>query len=276
MANDGLDFSTGSAKSIFAEYLGQIGINADGAFIDAAFAQWNNVRGNRDEFLLWLRGTDTYKARFPYAADLRARGVPFSEAGAIQYERNVRQLLHSVGAPDAFMTQDYLNKLIQGDVSYNELESRVANNYADYLNAPEVVKAEFRAQVGDDSALLAYYLDPQHTLQNFNDIKAKALVRGYGKQFGLNLGDNAAQYAYGLSGQQVQQGLAQTKELGALTRGTVGEPGALTQDQLAQDVFSGDTTAVRRLVEQRTAEFSDAGGPATGQQRTGFGAARGA
>lgn len=267
------DFSQGDSLPLIEEQLRQIGINDHGFALDAWQHWLNNPNGG--EFMLWLRSTPTYQARFPYAAELRKRGIPFSEAGAINYERNVRQLFHMIGAPDGFATQDYINKLILNDVSYNELEQRVAGNYAEYLAAPQAIKDEFKAQLGDDSAVLAYYLDPQHTAQQFNEIKAKSLVRGFGKQFGVNLGDQAAQYAYGQSADQVQQEIANAARLQPLTRGTIDNAG-ITTDQQTRAAFLGDQTAVDRAVEARGAAFADAGGFTGGGARTGFGSARGA
>lgn len=273
----GIDFSQGSASALLDDYLRQLGMYSP-QFSQAALTQWKNLAGSQDrggEFMLWLRGTPEYQARFPYAADLRKRGVPFTEAGAINYERNVRQLFHMVGTPDGFLTQDYINKLIANDVSYNQLEQRIAGNYQEYLAAPQVVKDEFRKQLGDDSAVLAFYLDPEHTVQQFNEIKAKALTRGFGKQFGVDLGDTAAQYAYGQSADQVQSEVARVGQLGGLQRGTI-DQAAATQDDLARAAFLGDTAAVNRQLEQRDAEFGDAGGFAGSAGRTGIGAARGA
>lgn len=267
----GLDFSQGDGRALFADYLNSIGLGSLG---DAAWQKWLE-NPNPGEFALWLRGTAEYKQRFPYAEDLRKRGIPFTEAGAISYEQNARSLLHAVGVPDGFVTQDYLNKLIAGNISYNELEQRVASNISEYELAPEVVKQEFRNQLGDEGALIGFFLDPQHTMQQFQAIRANALVRGYGKQFGLNLANTDAQYALGLSAQQVQQGLSQVAELGALGRGTIDQVTATSDEQLASDVFTGVTGRIRKQLEQRAAEFGDAGSSNTGQQ-PGFGVARGA
>lgn len=267
-----VDYSTGNAQSQVRSYLDGFGL---GALSDAAWEQWNKLGGNADEFVAWLRSTPEYKQRFPYMDQLRQQGRAISEADALGYERNVRQLLRPI-VPEGFLTQDYVNKLILNDVSYNELQERVATNLRGYYDSPDIIKQEFQKQMGaaGDAAVAAYYLDPEHTVQQFGEIKARALVRGYGQQYGFNFSNqDATQIGLGRSAGEIQQGLSQAASLDPLTRSTIGD-GGLTDSQVVGDVFAGDQRRINRQLEQRAAEFSDGGGPQIGQQKTGFGAAR--
>lgn len=268
----GLDFSEGDGKALFIEGLAQAGLAAVG---EEAWQQWL-ANPNKGEFLFWLRGTQAYKTEYPMAEEMRRKGLPFSEAGVISYRQNVRQLLHSVGAPPEFATKEYIDGLIANNIGFNEIEQRVAGGLQDYFNAPADVKAEFQSQLGDDAAIVAFYLDADHTIQQFQQIKAGALVRGYGKRFGFDINfDQAAQFGAGMSAEEVQQRLGQAQQFEPLTRGTLGQ-GGIDDSALVQDVFTGTNKRINREVEERAAAFSDQGGGYSSGAQTGFGVARGA
>lgn len=270
------DFSQGNARELFLEGLRENGLQVDAGFADEAWNKWLD-NPNDAEFAYWLRSTQPYKDAFPYAADLRAKGIPFKEANAVTYKRQARQLFHMVGLPDTYSTDTYINNLIAGDVSFQELQARVTNNLAEYENAPEEIKAEFRSQLGDDSAVVAYYMDPQHTQQNFAEIKAAASVRGYGKRFGFDNIDTdfAKRYGYNLSDADVQQRLQSASQLESLTRRTFNEaPGTANDTTLLKATFTGDTRQLERQAERRNAEFADMSGGYSAGAQTGFGAAR--
>lgn len=273
-----LDFSTGDGVALLGEALNTMGLYS---LRDEAWRQWNALPdgpAKQGEFLLWLRGTKEYQAQFPYAEDLRRKGIPFTEAGAVAYNRQARQLLRQAGVPDAWVTQEYVNSLIANDIGFNELQERVAGGITDYMNAPELVKAEFRSQLGDDGAVLGFFLDGQHTMQEFNRIKATALTRGYGATYGFNDIDATAagEFAYGMTADQIRQRLAQATQFDPLTRGTADDPDALTDTTLVKNVFADDTRLINRELAERSAQFADTAGQNFNQAKTGFGAARGA
>lgn len=273
-----LDYSQGDAVDLFRRELEAYGL---GSLADSAWEQWNRIPDGpfkKQQYAAWLYGTDAYKARFPYAEEKRRTGQFFNESAAIEYERQVRQVMHMAGVPKEMITQDYLNRLIKDDISFNEVQQDVLGGLAEYMAVPEVVKQEFRSQLGDDSAIIGFFIDPEQTQQRFQEIKAAAFVRGFGKRYGFNdlNRERASEYAYGMSAEQIRSGLAQADQFGALSRGTLSDNGTYGGDQLVEDVFSQRTGRIEKELEERAAQFSDGGGPATGAAVTGYGAARGA
>lgn len=274
-----IDYSQGDSMAILGDELTAIGL---GSLTAQAWEQWNKLPDGpfkQAEFVAWLRGTPEYQKRWPYAAAKRARGEYFEEGAAIQFERQVRQIFHMAGVPEGFLTQDYINGLIDRDISFNEVQEDVLGAVVDYLGAPEIVKQEIRAQLGgDDNAAIAFIIDPDHAAQRYQQIIAGAKVRGYGKQYGfgdLNM-EQAGEYAYGMTGKEIQGRLAQADQFGALGRGTLGDQGTYGGDELVKDVFTQRTARVERELEERAAQFADAGGGYSAGSKTGFGSARGA
>lgn len=271
------DFSGGDGPALMGEALAQVGLYS---IRDRAWQHWISLPPNefrQGEFNLWLREQPEYKVIFPYAAKLREQGIPFTEAAAIQWGVQARQELHRIGVPAEMITKEYIDGMIGANLGFNEFQQRVIGGLAEYMESPAEVKQAFQEQLGDDSAVIGFYLDANQTMQRFNEIKAGALTRGYAKRFGIDVNfDKASQYAYGMTAEQIKGGLAQADQFGALSRGTVGDPTAYGADSLVEDVFSQRSSRIEREVEERSAQFADASSGYQSGALTGFGSARGA
>ena len=272
-----IDFSTGDGPELMGEALQRVGMYS---IRDRAWSYWISLpegQFRQGQFELWLREQPEYKLMFPYAEKLRREGVPFTEAAAISWANEARKELRRIGVPPEMITKEYIDGMIGNNLGFSEFQQRIIGNLAEYMESPEEVKAAFREQIGDDSAVIGFYMDSDQTMQKFKEIKAGALTRGYGKRFGLNIDfDKASRYAFGMSAEQIKSGLAQADQFGALGRGTIADQGTYGGDQLVEDVFSQRTGRVEKELEERSAQFADAGGGYSSGAQTGFGAARGA
>jgi hypothetical protein len=238
------------------------------------------VQGITDpaSIILMLRSTPEYKARFPAMEALNQKGRGFSEADYINYERNAAEQEQRYGFPRGFLTDPgRVQQMLENDVSASELNERARLNAAVSINAPQELKDSLRRLYGlDESALAAYYLDPDNAVPYLEKQYAASSLAGQAARQQLDIDRQLAEdlVAQGITEAAGAQGFQQVAGLRGLQTG-FGEQA--TQDEIIRATF-GDQAAsekVERVVKGRTAEFSTTGGGAAESQQGVVGLGRG-
>lgn len=234
------------------------------------------------QLTLALQNTDAYKKRFAanqqrINAGLRA----LSPAEYISLEDQYQNLMRNYGLPNTYWTkgdlgiQEGFNKLIAGDVSATELESRLIEAQQKVNNAnPEVKQALKQFYPGiTDGDILAYSLDPKNALTDIKRKVAAAEIGGAQLAAGLAATVTNAEglAAAGVTGQKYQQAaydIANAATRGSQLSGFYGL-GPYTQQTAEQAILDvpGSVEALKKtkkLTELEKASFSGQSGTSQG------------
>ena len=134
---------------------------------------WSNYTGglvdvtNPQALIYSIRNEPAYKERFK-VNDVRMKaGLPELSPGEyISLEDQYRQVIRSNGLPTGFYdTADDITKLISGDVSPSEFQSRITNGYNAVANADPEVRRQMQDLYGVSEGGLAAYFQRHHTNQ---------------------------------------------------------------------------------------------------------------
>lgn len=224
-----------------------------------------------------MRNTPEFKDRFPAIEARKAAGLPpISPGEYVQYEREARQTMMEFGLPaDFYNSTDDFTRLLVADVSPNELRSRVESGYNRMMMAPPEVRDVFNDWFGvnGNSALAAFFLDPDRAKPVIMKMAEQAFVGGTGRRFGFEIDPSVAAQVVSTGGSgQAPDAFSGLAEARAYFDETISE----TQDLRAEDegvraAFSLDGEAaqtVRRRQEQRAAQFggvANTGAPGSAQ-----------
>lgn len=240
---------------------------------------WNQIQKGRSqaEIMQSLRERPEYQARFPGIKSRVDNGYgAISEAEYIQYEDAVKNLMRSANMPERFwdQPQDFAD-LISNNVSVQNLAERIEKGYKAVAFAPEEVKGVFRKYFGvnSDSAMAAFFLDPDKAETVLMDAAEAAVIGGTGVRFGLEISREQAERLdrIGVTKAQAEQGFAQVRSFDPAFRETVSEKVDLTAEGEGVSAFlENDPDALNRIrkrVEERQAAFSGGGGAAFSSQQ---------
>jgi len=240
---------------------------------------------NPSEFTIRLRETDAYKKRFAANQARIGKGLrALSEAEYIDLEDAYQDIMVRYGLPKTYFErgdmgiQQGFEKLIGGNVSPVELESRVSTAYNRVFNAaPDIQKAlrEFYPEIGNGD-ILAYVLDPENAVENIKRKVTAAEIGGAARMAGLGAGVTRAEelQRFGVTGEQARQGFTAISEFLPQAQ-VLGERyakqgmGPFTQETAEQEVFAIPGAAEagrkrRKLTELEVAQFSGTSGAAGG------------
>lgn len=243
---------------------------------------------NPDAVLFSIRETEQYKQRFAANARRVARGLPEIDVSTyIALEEQYRELMRANGLPQGFydQTTDF-ERLIEGDVSPAELQTRIEQGYRRVAEADPEVKRQMRDLYGvDEAGLAAYFLDPERAAPILTRQATAAQIAARGReQAGFQLGAMTAEdlVARGFTVDQAQQAFQRAGELAGLYEEMGGEQ-MLTQEQKVGAAFGYDLDALNTLTRrarERTAVFQGGGqfattrGATSGSVETGLGQAQ--
>ena len=118
---------------------------------------------NPDALIFAIRDEPEYQTRFAGNIARAKKGLSELDPGSyIALEDNYRRLMQSNGLPSGFYDQtDDFTKLIEGDVSAQELQDRVQNGFRAVQDADPEVKRQMQELYGvNEAGLAAYFLDP--------------------------------------------------------------------------------------------------------------------
>lgn len=179
------------AKSSIAQSLSEWGL---GSLTDWA---WNQIQQGNSNILPYLiRQTQEYKQRFSGNEARRAAGLNvLSESQYLQLENNYRDLMHNYGIPSGVWdTQSSLGKLIAGDVSVSELNTRLQSYAEAAYSAPQETRDALQKLYGvTPGELTAFFIDPQAALPLIEQRYAAAGVAGVASR--ANFGDIGSAFA---------------------------------------------------------------------------------
>jgi hypothetical protein len=238
--------------------------------------------------LFALREQPAYQRRFAGNAARAKKGLPELDPGTyVGLEEQYRQLMQSNGLPTGFYDQtDDFQKLIEGDVSPQELQDRIQQGYRRVQDADPEVRRQMRELYGvDDNALTAYFLDPTRAAPLLTRQARAAEIAARGREQGrMQLTALQAEElaARGITPEEAQARFTQQGLLSGLYTEMTGEE-VLTQEQQLGATFGYDVAAqqaLERRKRQRIAEFSGGGGFArttgatSGTVETGVGTAQ--
>jgi len=241
-----------------------------------------------DAILFALRDQPAYQKRFAANAARAKKGLPELDPSTyVSLEESYRQLMRSNGLPLGFFDEaSDFQTFIEGDVSPMELQDRIEQGYAKVRDADPEVKRQMQQLYGvDDTALTAYFLDPQKAAPLLTRQARAAQIAARGKeQAGLQLTAETAESlaARGITPEEAQQRFAERGALEGLYQPIYGEE-RLTEEQMLGATFGYDVKAQQELMKrqrQRLAEFQGGGqfarttGATSGTTETGAGMAQ--
>lgn len=233
-----------------------------------------------------IRDEPVYKRRFAGNAARVARGLAeLDPASYIGLEDAYRDLMRANGLPAGFYDQQSdFQKLIEGDVSAAELQTRIQQGYRRVRDADPEVRRQMRELYNvDDQALTAYFLDPEKAAPLLERQARAAEIAARGReQARLQLTATQAEElaARGITAEEAQARFAERGALEGLYTPMTGEQAI--SDELG--VTFGYNVQARQELErrarQRVAEFQGGGGFArttgatSGTVETGAGTAQ--
>ena len=238
--------------------------------------------------LFAIREQPAYQRRFSGNAARRARGLAELDPSTyVGLEDSYRQLMQSNGLPAGFYdAANDFQKLIEGDVSPQELQERIEQGYRKVQDADPEVKRQMRELYGlGDGPLAAYFLDPEKSAPILTRQARAAAIAARGReQGGLDLTRESAEAlaARGITPEEAQAQFAQRGALAGLYNPLAGEEG-LTQEEQLGATFGFDPVAREKLERRRArrvAEFQGGGsfarttGATSGTIETGIGTAQ--
>lgn len=262
-----------SARAIIDTTLADYGLEELSDFAWEAIQRGDPV----SKILLDLRETQPYKDRFPGIVQRREAGLPpIRESEYIEYEERAKALMRGANLPVGFYDENEdIGKLIGTNVSLQQLSQRVQEGYQQVAEAPEEVRRAFSEFFGvnGDSALAAFFLDPERAESFLAEATETAQVGGTALRFGLEVTQERASRirSTGTSQAGLEQALRQTNRVRSLFNETAGEKVDFTAEREGLDAFLniGDPFAEERIrsrLEARNAAFQGQAGAGQGQQ----------
>lgn len=176
---------------------------------------------------------------------------------------------------DFYNSPDDFTRLLVADVSPNELRQRVESGYNRMMMAPPEVRDVFNDWFGvnGNSALAAFFLDPDRAKPVIMKMAEQAFVGGSGRRFGFEIDPSVAANIVETGGSaQAPDAFAGLAEARAYFDETISETTDIqAEDEGVRAAFALDGEAaqvVRRRQEQRAAQFggvANTGAPGSAQ-----------
>lgn len=233
--------------------------------------QWVQSGLDGDAVMAQVRESEAYARRFPAMRALRAKGRTIDEASYIEFERRSAQLERSYGLPAGMLDQATVTRLLENEVSLNELEERVTMAAVGAYSTSDEIKRQFENFYGiGPGGLTAYFLDPERAMPLLNKQYASAQIGAEAQMQGvMGVGRETAEELTGLgvTAEAARQGFGRVRAQQGLT---AGRGDVVNQDQLIGANLMGQEAAqrdVERAAMSRAARFEGGGGLQT--QQTG-------
>lgn len=218
-----------------------------------------------------LPNQQAYKDRFPGLEIRKANNLPLiSPNEYIRLELEFESLLSRANMPESFWdSHEDFAELIGNNVTIADLAQRINRGYQAVVEAPKEIRDVFAEYFGvnGDSALAAFFLDPEREEAKLIEAAEMAAVGGTARRFGLEIGMNKSRRirGLGLSAQQVAGGFAGVNGQRPLFRETLTERTDLTAEGIGVDsAFGLDPNARERLKQRLESRISRFGGSSGG------------
>ena len=257
------------ARTVLSTVLASYGLGSMADFVYKNIVTSGVVdMSNPDAIIFALKTQPEYQKRFAANATRVANGLPeLDPSSYIAMENAYRNTMKQNGLPDWLYNEDTdFQALISGDVSPQELQSRVMDGYNAVAQADPTVKAQMKELYGiDDAHLAAYFLDPGKTAPALVEQAKAANIAARGKELGgIQLDKLSAQdlVQRGITFDQATQGFTKIGQMGELNA-TIGAEQSLSEQQKIGATFGFDQEAQKALEKKRQgrlAEFNQGGG----------------
>jgi len=275
------------AKNTIRAVLATYGLGDLSDYLYGVYARGEVDIQNSDALIFSLREQDAYKKRFTANAARAKKGLAeLDPSSYLQLENSYRQLLQSNGLPTGFydQTEDF-TALLEGDVSPQELQTRVQQGFRAVQDADPEVKRQMQELYGvSEAGLAAYFLDPTKAAPILTRQAEAAKIAARAKEQGniqLQFATAEEIAARGITAQEAQAGFTALGLQQGLYTEMMGEQ-ALTQQQKVGAALGYDVEAQRQLAERRGTRkaafqggggFSKTTGQTSGTVQTGLGVA---
>jgi hypothetical protein len=275
------------ARNTIRAVLSTYGLGDLSDFLYGVYARGEVNINNPDAIIFAIREQDAYKKRFAANAARAKKGLAeLDPASYLQLENQYRQLLQSNGLPSGFYdSTDDFTALLTGDVSPQELQTRVQQGFRAVQDADPEVKRQMQELYGvNEAGLAAYFLDPTKAAPILTRQAEAAKIAARAKeQSRIQLGFATAEEiaARGITAQEAEAGFTAMGLQEGLYTEMFGEK-ALTQQQKVGAALGYDVEGQRGIKQRqatRKAEFGGGGsfakttGATTGITQTGLGVA---
>lgn len=275
------------ARNTIRAVLATYGLGELSDFLYNVYARGEVDVNNPDALVFAIREQPAYQKRFAANAARAKNGLAeLDPASYLQLENDYRRLLQSNGLPEGFYdrTEDF-TALIEGDVSPQELQTRVQEGFRAVQDADPEVKRQMQELYGvNEAGLAAYFLDPKRAAPILTRQAEAAKIAARAKEQGrLQLGAATAEEiaARGITAAEAEAGFTALGLQQGLYTEMMGEQ-ALTQQEKVGAALGYDVEAQKKLAERRTARkgvfqgggsFAKTTGATSGTIQTGLGVA---
>ena len=275
------------AKNTIRAVLATYGLGDLSDFLYNVYARGEVDINNPDALIFAIRGQEAYQKRFAANTARAKKGLAeLDPASYLALENDYRRLLQSNGLPPGFydQTEDF-TALLAGDVSPQELQTRVQEGFRAVQDADPEVRRQMQELYGvSEAGLAAYFLDPEKAAPILTRQAEAAKIAARAKEQGrIQLLSATAEEiaARGISAQEAEAGFTAMGLQEGLYTEMMGEQ-ALTQQEKVGAALGYDVEAQRKLAERkgiRKAAFQGGGsftrttGQTSGTVQTGLGVA---
>lgn len=275
------------AKNTIRAVLATYGLGELSDYLYSVYARGEVDVNNPDALVFAIREQPAYQKRFAANAARAKKGLAeLDPASYLALENDYRRLLQSNGLPPGFydQTEDF-TALLEGDVSPQELQTRVQEGFRAVQDADPEVKRQMQELYGvNEAGLAAYFLDPAKAAPILTRQAEAAKIAARAKEQGrIQLLSATAEEiaARGITAQEAEAGFTALGLQEGLYTEMMGEQ-ALTQQEKVGAALGYDVEAQRKLAERkgiRKAAFQGGGsfarttGQTSGTVQTGLGVA---
>jgi hypothetical protein len=274
-------------RAVLANYFKEKDAEKLSDFLYGVYARGEVDINNPDALIFSLRGQEAYQKRFAANTARAKKGLAeLDPASYLALENDYRRLLQSNGLPPGFydQTEDF-TALLEGDVSPQELQTRVQQGFRAVQDADPEVKRQMQELYGvSEAGLAAYFLDPEKAAPILTRQAEAAKIAARAKEQGrIQLLSGTAEEiaARGITAQEAEAGFTAMGLQEGLYTEMFGEQ-ALTQQQKVGAALGYDVAGQQGLKKRqatRKAEFGGGGsfakttGQTSGTVQTGLGVA---
>lgn len=221
-----------------------------------------------------LRDTPQFQARFPANAARVKAGLPeLSVSEYLGLERAYASEMRGSGLPRGFYDDPTdFQRLIEGDVSPAEVQTRINEGYRAVSEANPGVIAQMKELYGvDEGGLAAYFIDPDRATPILQRQARAARIASEGvRQAGIQLTADVAETLAreGITGDEAAAGFRKVSEQRGLATPLMAGEEAISEAEQIGAAFGTNEAARQRVAtrqRRRRAEFESGGGFAAGQ-----------
>jgi hypothetical protein len=275
------------AKNTIQAVLSTYGLGELSDYLYGVYARGEVNINNPDALIFALREQDAYKKRFAANKARADKGLAeLDPASYLQLENQYRQLLQSNGLPTGFYdSNDDFTALLAGDVSPQELQTRVQQGFRAVNDADPEVKRQMQELYGvNEAGLAAYFLDPKKAAPILTRQAEAAKISARAKeQGGLQLEKGTAEElaARGITAAEAETAFTTLGLQQGLYTEMAGEQ-ALTQQEKVGAALGYDVEGQRKIKQRQATRkspfqgggsFAKTTGQTSGTTETGLGVA---